>query len=981
MRLPHSDTQIIDRTKPVSFTWQGRSLEGFEGDTIASALFANGVRVFSRSLKYHRPRGLYSMDGESANTLVNVNGECNVRSETTPLVEGARVSAQNYWGSVENDRFSFLNLLDGFMPAGFYYRRLHKPAFLWSIAGKFIRKMAGTGVLDTTDTWDDHRFGELYPDTDVCVIGGGLAGMKAALASADQGLRVLLLEGRSRLGGHYAWRVREHNGSPLFKQADKLAAQVEAHENIRVFKQTLVIDLSGSNQVTAFQTASRSVSNGATDEQRYIHIRPKSVVVATGVMERPLIFEQNELPGIMQVGCAWRLAHTYGILPGKTAVFCVGDDLGLEAAVDLAQSGLDIKMVADLRSHGHDPELLKALKEKGIPFLKHYIANAASGKKHITGVTLSPIKGTGQQKVACDLLVASAGFTPITGPLNTVGAKMKFDEYTCFFLPEKMPPGVHAAGRMLGHQAPEAIEAMGTLAGLKAARDAGKSSSFSEMEDTLKSLPGPAKGNSIAFSPNIGDGRKSFVCFDEDGTVKSVRQSISQGFDKPELIKRFGGFGLGPGQGGVPGHNLPLIISQLEKAEKPEITPTNTRSPLAPILMGTMAGHNHLLRKYTPMYDNQKSVQTEFIRTGAWMRANRFSDDRDCIKEVRAVRTGAGMIDVSTLGKFRIFGPDAEKALQRVYISDMTKVVSEKLKYSAMLNTSGALLDDGVVTKIGENDYYFTTSSAWAAEAESWIRYHCRFENWDFNVVNLTNTLASINVAGPKSREVLKRLTRDDISDGSLPYMGYKEIVLTDMTRTKVLRVGFLGELSYELHFPASYGPAVWNALLETGKELGLIPIGLEAQNVCRMEKGHVIIGLETEQNTNLLDLGLDFLWDQKDESSNKVGAPALKFSRNQKGRTKLVGLEIKKGDGCPGDGAIIYQGDTVLGRICTARKSITLNKVLAMALVKEPLNSVGNTIHIYQNEGHSEKRFTATVVPMPFYDPEALRLKDKGEK
>ncbi len=979
IRLSQSETQKIDRNRPISFSWEGRSFTGFEGDTVASAMHANGIKIFSRSLKYHRPRGLYSMDGESANSLVNINGDCNERSETTPLCEGDKVTAQNYWGSVENDRFAVLNYFDGFMPAGFYYRRLHKPTFLWSMASKFIRKMAGTGVLDTKRTWDKNNSEELYPHADVCVIGGGPAGMKAAIASADQGLRVILLEGRTCLGGNYDWRVREYNGESLFTRAKTLSKKIESNKNIRVFKKTSLIDLSGSNQITAFQTG-----NGDTSyEQRYLHIRPKSVVIATGVMERPLIFEQNELPGIMQVGCAWRLARSYGILPGKKAVFCVGDDLGLEAALDLAQSGLDIKAVADQRDQGHDPDLVKAITEKGILFLKNYIADSAIGKKHITGVTLSSISGKDKQKFECDLLVASSGLTPLTGPLNTVGAKMKFDEHTGFFLPEQMPLGVHAAGRMLGYQQPDAVEAHGALAGLKAAKDAGADVSLTEAKKALEGFSGPARGNNIAYSPNIGVGRKSFVCFDEDGTVKSVKQSMDQGFDKPELVKRFGGFGLGAGQGGVPGHNLPLVISQLENNSDSGITPTNTRSPLVPVSMATVAGQNHKLKKFTPMIDQQKSVDTEFIRTGAWMRANRFSSDTDCVNEISAVRKKAGMIDVSTLGKFRIFGPDALKALQRVYISDMSQVIPNKLKYSAMLNTSGAVLDDGVVTQIGDNDFYLTTSSAWATEAESWIRYHTRYDDLDFHVVNLTNTLAAINIAGPKSRQILQKLTDDDVSNNSFPYMGYKEILLKDIVTVKALRVGFLGELSYEIHFPASYGPVVWNRLLEVGEEFGLIPIGLEAQNICRMEKGHVIIGLETEQNTNLRDLGLGFLWDQKDVENQKVGAPAMKFTKGQKGRTKLVGLEIDidNGQECPGDGAIIYQENTILGHVCTARKSITLNKMLAMALVKDPLNAVGNTIHIYQNEGQGEKRFTAKVVPMPFYDPKGLRLNDKGEK
>lgn len=410
--------------------------------------------------------------------------------------------------------------------------------------------------------------------------------------------------------------------------------------------------------------------------------------------------------------------------------------------------------------------------------------------------------------------------------------------------------------------------------------------------------------------------------------------------------------------------------------------------------MGTVAGHGHIMIKQTPMYHEQRAhcpSDIEYLRTGSWKRVNRFSRDPHVKDEVTAVRSAAGMMDVSTLGKFRIHGPDALKALQRVYISDMNQTVPGKLKYSAMLNTSGMLVDDGVVTKVRESDYYFTTSSAWAGEAETWIRYHTRYDNLNFHVVNLTDALAAINIAGPRSREILQLLTDVDLSDSTLPYMGYSEIPLKTpeksqdqlkpFTTTRVLRVGFLGEMGYELHFPACWGSAVWNLLLEVGTAAGLKPIGLEAQNICRMEKGHVIIGQETEQSTNLLDLGLGFLWSRKDTENQKVGAPALQFTEKQKGRMKLVGLEIQGVDECPDDGAIIYEDNTIMGHVCTARKSISLNKWVAMALVRDPLHANGTSVNIYQSEGKGEKRFTATVVPMPFYDPKGEKLNSRGGK
>ncbi len=971
-RLPTSATQRVDTSQVLSFSWQGQPMQGLVGDSVASALFANGVRIISRSLKYHRPRGLYSLDGESANCLVNVDGECNVRAETSLLKQGARVTAQNYAGSVDNDRYAFMGRFDRFMPAGFYYRRFHRPAFMWPMVSKFMRKMAGTGVLDRSVEWDSNRYAECYPNTDVAVIGGGPAGMSAALAAAEQGLRVIIFEARPWLGGCYDWRVKERNGDPLHRIGLELAGQVAACDHIRVFSHTAVIDLSGGTQITAVRVGGPEYDF----DQQYIRTRPRSIVVATGCLERPLIFEDNEKPGVMQIGCAWRLARTYALLPGKKAVFSIGDDLGLEAALDLSDMGLDVIAVADLRCDGQDAQLLAGLEMKGIPFFKGRGAVAATGRKWLQGVRLADLNGRNGHSFECDLLVASAGQSPVIGPLVSAGAKLIMDQHTGFFLPREMPPRIHAAGRLLGLADPVALEASGRLAGLKAAGDAGAPASLTSAESELAALPGPVKGSRVAYIPGDGRGRKSFICFDEDGTLIGARQSAEQGFDLPELAKRFGGFGLGPGQSGVPGHNLPLVMAKLRGDSTEELLPTTVRSPFTPVLMAAIGGSGRPLSKHTPMYDQQAALGAVFEKTGAWIRALRFSADAACSDEIEAVRTKAGMIDVSTLGKFRLYGPDAEKMLQRVYISNMRKTTHGRLKYSAMLNDHGMLLDDGVITRIAEDDFYITTSSARADVTEEWFRYHSRFEDWNYAMVNLTDHLAAINLAGPNSREILAKLTDADLSNQAFPYMGYREFSLKEDIPLKALRMGFLGELSYELHFPASYGPTVWNLLLDAGAAHGLVPVGLEAQNVCRFEKGHVIIGIETEQRVNLLDLGLGFLWDRSDTMSRKVGAPALKFTETQTGRMKLAGIRIDDDQGCPGDGAIIIQKDSILGHVCTARKSTVLGKSIAMVLVHDSLAAAGNRIQIYQNEGHGERRFMATVVELPFYDPAGQRLR-----
>ncbi len=970
-RLPSAPTQRIDRQKSLSFTYCGKAMQGFDGDNLASALFAQGVRIFSRSLKYHRPRGLYSLDGESANTLVAVDGVPNLRAEQTLLRQGMSVEPQNFKGSVENDRLGFIDKLDGLMPAGFYYRMFHKPYRLWPMISKRLRQAAGIGTLNPDKTFDAHRYPELYLNCEVAVLGGGPAGMSAAIAAAQKGLRVVLVEGRPWLGGFYDWRTRRHQDSPLYERGRDLARQAEGLENLRVMTHAFVTNLAGDNLVVGFEV-------GGPEEhfdERYFEIRAQAVVVATGCLERPLLFEHNERPGVMQVACAQRLAATYAVAPGQRAVFSVGDDLGLEAALFLAQEGVEVACVADARREGQDESLLQDLAGRGIPVLTGWVAQQARGKKQLQGVTLTSLDGVGQREFDCDLLVASAGQSSNYGPLSTVGARLALDRHTNMFLPVELPPRVHPAGRLLGLTDPGAIEASGRKAGLAAAGEAGAdcAAELKRAEDELKELPGPAKGCDLIAAPGIS-GRKAFVCFDDDATLKAVRQSADQGMDQPELAKRFAGIGLGPGQSGVPGHNLPLVMARLRGEEPGGLMPTTVRSPLVPMSFATVAGPQHDIFKRTPLHPEQEAAGAVFRRVGVWKRARYFSQDLTSAVEILAVRTGVGVIDVSTLGKFRLFGPDAEKALQRVYISNMTKVKEGRLKYSAMCNLDGCLLDDGVVTKLGDNDYYFTTSTGRAGSTIEWFRYHARYENWDFNLVNLTDALGALNLAGPQARRVLAKLTDADVSNQALPYMGFAQVMLKGKVPAKVLRVGFVGELGYELHVPASWCPVVWSWIMEAGREFDIRPFGLEAQFVLRLEKGHVIIGQESEQRTTLLDLGLGFLWDRQDYASKKVGAPALRFAAEQTGRLKLVGFTAPAGQG-PKDGAVVYQGGKIEGFVCSSRHSVTLDKTVGLALVRDHLAQEGNRLDVFQYE-RSEKRLAVTVTKPPFYDPQGKRLR-----
>jgi len=970
-RINPLETFRIRPSQTVSIRYGRKSYQGVAGDTIATLLYANGVRIFSRSLKYHRPRGLYSLDGECSNTMMQVNDMPNVRAENTLARDGMEVVAQNVAGkTADTDPMAFMNNLSFAMPAGFYYRTLHKPAKIWPLAIKNIRKAAGLGVMNPDFRMQGH-FDEIYPTADVCVIGGGPAGTTAALAAAENGLRVVLLENRPWLGGFFDYRSTEHTEDVLlYRRARELAGKIETTPNIRVFTHTAVVGNYNDNLVTAFQRG------GETDpfDERYIEIRARSLVVATGCIERPLLFENNERPGVMQVGCAHRLARIWGLLAGKQAVFSVGDNLGLEAALDLAELGLEIACVADTRQDGQDESLVEALAQRDIPFYRGWIAIEAYGGKRLKGAALGAAAGTQRQQFDCDLLVASAGQTPVNGLLSMRQAQMRYDHHTGFFLPITLPDRVHAAGRMLGLLDPLEIEISGRLVGLKAAADCGLdlTKKIGAAEARMTAFPGPVRGSKVV-SASV-KGKNTFICFDEDTTLKNVDQAMASGFDVPELIKRFTSAGTGPGQGGIPGHNLPLYVAQTQQSPDTEPRPTTVRAPLIPTLLATYAGSHHEMSKRTALHESQVAAGGKMERIGVWNRARRFSEDVNARAEIKNVRSNVGMLDASTLGKFRIHGPDALKALQRVYVGDMEKMVAGKIKYSAMCNEDGCIIDDGVVVKLADKDYYFTTSTGRAGQTVEWIRFHTRYDGWRFNLVNLTDAFGVINLAGPNARKVLEKVTAAEVSNETFPYIGYREFMIADSIPARAMRLGFVGELSYEFHVPASYLQALWKILEEAGQEFGIQPFGLEAQSTLRLEKGHLIIGSESEQRTTLHDVGLGFLWTRK-PFAKTVGAVALKDTEKQKGRLKMVGIKMADATSpAPKDGSIIV--DTkIRGYVCTARFSDTLNEPVGMALVDDDLAKIGTQLNIYEDDCDGQL-LSAKVAGMPFYDINGKRMK-----
>ncbi len=965
-------TLRIDPSRRISFRFGMRSVKGFHGDSVATALYGHGVRIFSRSIKFRRPRGLYSLNGESANCLMEIDGRPNEMAETLLLEKGMRVRPQNVRFSLKRDPSGFMDRMDWALPAGFYLSRFHKPSSLRPFFLKRIRRAAGIGRIDP-DYRSEAVFDRQYIQTDVCVIGGGPAGMAAAMAAAESGVRVVLLESRPWLGGNFDHRTGEfETGVNLHHRSRSLADQVDT-ASIRRFHQTVAIDLSEGAAV-----AFRMGGGENLFDRRLLDIRYRSVVVATGCTERALLFEHNDRPGVMQVDCAYRLARSYGIFPGTAAVFSVGHDEGLEAAAGLHDLGMAVRAVADCRAEPGDSKLVEALSERKIPYLSRWHASEAKGKKRVEGVVLRDEK-EGRQAFGCDLLVASAGLSPVIGPLSVTGAEPAYDPETGFYLPRSLPPGVHMAGRITGLTHAGAVEASGRSAGLRAAGDCGASveAALQESEAVLQTLPGPAGGKTIFL--NIDKGKKTFVCFDMDVTVKHLRQSVDRGFDTPEPAKRFTGAGTGPGQGGIPGPNLPWLLARLREASPEGTRPTTARPPLVPAPLAVYGAGRIQLNRFSPVHSLLKEAGAAWDDSAGWRQAAYFDFDPAARKEIEAVRGRIGIMDAAAQGKFRVFGPDAVQVLERIFIGKSADLTPGRAKHSFICNEYGGVLYEAVTACRGPEDYLVFTAPGMGKAVYRWMIDHSENKDWDYRVADLTESLGAVRMAGPLARELLQGLTESNVSNPAFPLMGFRRLrLMKEALTVQALRTGAVGEVTYDLYMPASLMAAAWKALTTAGEAFGMHPYGLKADTLLRLEKGRLHIHRESENRVTLLDLGLERHWRRNRSGAGKVGDAALRHTAGQTGRMKRVGFRMESAadrDRPLQDGAIVVD-DTIRGHVCLTRYSDTLGEQIGTALVAEHLAEPGTRLNLFEHDMEPHQRRHALVVPLPFYDPDHIRMK-----
>jgi len=953
-RLPQSPTQIFDRTKPVKIVFNGRSIDAFEGDTVASALLSAGLDTFSRSFKYHRRRSASCLTGQCSRCTMNVDGRMHVKTCQTSVREGMVVEPQ---GNLERDSKAIADSFSWAMPTGFYYKLFYKPRWFWKRIKETIRAMPGN-MAEVKPLATRPQFDAVNLSPEMLVVGGGLAGMEAAITAAEAGARVVLAETDPQLGG-----FERFQGDAGYDRARESISRLEQHGTIRILTSTTVAAIYPDGLAVCVESCG---SEEGFVERSHL-VRPRAMVIATGTGSMPMMFAHNDRPGVMLPEAAQRLIELWGIEPGKRVLLAGGDDYMARVALQLIDKGVKVAGLVDFRADGLDDGLKSKLSGHGVRVWNGYTLTGSRGRKSIEGAELAALDGSDPQTVACDTIVASAGRYPRHKLLGQIGVRMVYDPELHFYLPDSLPANRQAAGRVLGLEDPEAIKAQGRLAAARALKSLGPE--FAVVEHEAGQAPDHAPAvQAVSLQPlqiENQNKKKTFVCYCHDVSEANIEQAMAEGWDNIETCKRYTTATQGACQGAMCEANFAHLMAKKRPELGARVLPT-TRPPVASITLGSLAAGHHDHPQRSPLHHVQVEQGGNAARMGAWIRMMDFGDQE---AESLAVHQAAGICDVSMLGKFRVFGPDAEKLLNRVMTKKVDNLAPGKILYYAACNQGGILIDDGVALKMGEHDYLVTTTTGRAPVTEEWFSRWRREEDWDVWMVNLTETRASINLAGPRAREVLALLTDADISDTALPFLNWAQFEAAGVS-VIAMRMGFVGELSYELLCPSSQAEFLWNRLLEAGKPLGLRPFGLEALNICRLEKGHVVPNLDTDAFTTLFESS--FGWMLNRTKTETVGKPILDLIAGDAFTEQVIAFSIE-GRSPVADGCLVVKGPRQLGRVTSIRYSPLLGKTIGLALVAPDEDwREGGKVRLWFDGREVEADFAKP----PFHDPAGERMK-----
>ena len=932
---------LINRSKPLNFSFDGKTYEGFEGDTLASALIANGVSLFGRSFKYHRPRGVMTAGSEEPNALVELRTgnrlEPNSRATTVELFDGLVANSQNRWPSLNFDLMSINSLLSPFFTAGFYYKTFMWPASFWEkLYEPAIRRAAGLGK--PPEGFDPDHYEKSFAHCDVLVIGAGPAGLSAALAAGRSGARIILSDEGPLLGGRLLSDNLFINDMPALDWVQKVTAELENLPNIKILRRTTVFGVYDHGVYGAVERVSDhlAVPNEFSPRQRSYRIIAKRAILGSGAVERTMVFGDNDRPGIMLGSAVRTYINQYAALPGKRAVVLISSNDGLRTVDALKNNGAQIEAIIDTRNG-------------------EMIQRALGGKRVQAVQTID--KNGNLRIVECDLVAVSNGWNPLLHLTCHLGGRPVWDEAKNAFLPGKLPTGLTVAGAAQGKfTLQEALED-GSRAGNEAAEQLGYQ---------VKSIEIPsAEPEVFAHQPTWrikSTKGKSFVDFQHDVTDLDIELANREGFKSVEHMKRYTTLGMATDQGKTANVAGLAILGEVSNRTIPEVGTTIFRPPYTPVSLGALAGH-HIHRDFrptrlTPSHQWASERGAVFMETGLWMRAQYFPEYSGenwldaMIREVKGTRESVGVCDVSTLGKIDIQGKDAAIFLDRIYTGTFSTLPVGRVRYGLMMREDGFVFDDGTTARLGEHHYLTTTTTAGAAKVMAHLEF-CHQVLWpELNIAftSVTEQWAQYSVAGPNARAVLEKIVDPDIdiSNAQFPYMACKSITICGKIPARLFRISFSGELAYEIGVPNRYGDALIRALMDAGKPFGIIPYGLEALSTMRIEKGHVAGG-ELNGQTTPCDLGLSKMVSQKKDCIGKHMSerPALLDPE----RPILVGVKVTDTKSKLTGGAhfldIGSQAslDNDLGHLTSVTYSPNLNRWIGLGLLKNGRNRLGETI------------------------------------
>ena len=990
-------SKFVDETYRVSFKFNGSRYYGYKGDTLASALLANDIHLVGRSFKYHRPRGIMTSGSEEPNAIVQLHNnsdrtEPNVRATEIEIYEGLEASSQNCWPSVNFDIGGINNLLSPLLPAGFYYKTFMWPASFWEKYEYFIRKSAGLGKSPTTP--DPDIYEHEYIHCDVLIVGAGISGIMAAKTAAKNGLKTLLVDEKPNLGGSTIYQNSEHfkiNNQNSGSWLEKEINEIKKIDNLDIRIRTSVAAFHGYN----FLLARENLTDHLPIEQRknktrqkLLKIRAKKVITATGSLERPLIFDNNDRPGILLSSAIKRYADLFGVACGEKNIFLTNNDSAYETAISLIQKGIKVEAIVDNREE-IESKLLYEVEKNNIKVFKGFTIVNTNGYKKINKVSLMKLSKDGQKVIgskinlSCDCLGVSGGWTPAVHLFTQSGGKLKFREEDQVFIPNKYSSEQISIGACNGDLTLEDI-IENTPKYLKEFLNI-KKTDYDNVE--VFSSENKSKRNIwLLPSDKILGKTKSFVDYQNDATAKDIKLALREGFRSIEHVKRYTTTGMGTDQGKLGNMHALGIISETAGTKMGEHGTTTFRPPYTPLTFGTIVGRNvgeyfDIFRK-TPMHEWHLKNKAEFENVGQWKRAWYYPKNNENMfeavqRESRAARESAGILDASTLGKIDIQGTDASEFLNRVYTNAWSKLAVGKCRYGLMLNEDGMVYDDGVTTRLGENHYIMTTTTGGAANVLGKLEDYLQTE-WpelDVYLTSVTDHFATISVCGPNSKKIISNIIPDlDLSDKNFPHMSFKNAKIGKIN-CRVMRISFTGEHSYEINIQANYANSVWEKCMEVGKDFNITPYGTETMHLLRAEKGFIIVGQDTDATMTPIDLQMDWIVSKK--KYDFIGKRSLYRSDTIKDdRKQLVGLLTDNPNEILEEGAQIVADVNkspieMLGHVTSSYYSPNLKKSIALGVVRGGKNMMGKKLIIPMEN----KTINVTVADPVFLDKENKRL------